>query len=46
MENFMIYNGGMDFCNFCIKKKARCMNVVKLKVKVVTYINTAQEFLR
>lgn len=48
MENFTIYNGGMDFCNFCIKKKGeyKYMNIVKLKVQVATYIDTQQKFLR
>lgn len=37
MENFMIYNGGVDFCNCCTKKKGEYTNV-KLKVQVATYI--------
>lgn len=40
----MIYNGGVDFCNFCIQKKGEDLNVVKLKVQVATYIDTQQKF--
>lgn len=33
MENFVIYNGGVVFCNSCIQKKREYMNIVKLKVQ-------------